>query len=117
MRSRNVSIRTPVVLFDALTTRADRIGYQTLTAYFLGLARYDLMVQGPHSITLPWSVLALEKQDAIDDKLAKLTAEGKGERGQLLTRLIERAGSADSKAIAAAIHSMEAAETPPAATP
>lgn len=107
MRSKNITVRTPHRLLDALTSRAEALGYETLTAYFLGLARYDLMVQGEHVLTEPWSHLSLSKQDAIDERLAALTEQGKGERGQLLARLIERAKTPDSTGIADALQALD----------
>lgn len=112
MRTKNVTVRTPNALLEVLTLRAEQTGYPSLTAYFLGLARYDLMVQGAHEITQPWSELTLSKQDQIDDHLCRLFKHSKGERGQLLSRLIERAKAPTSGGIIEAMKEMDAPEEP-----
>lgn len=113
MRSKAQSIRIPSCLTDQLEARAAALGYPSVSAYFLGLARYDFLVQGPHALTVPWSHLSIQKQDAIDDNLSKLLDDGKGQRGQLLTRLIERASNPDSAGIAAAMETLNPDKTKP----
>ncbi len=107
MRSKPTSVRIPSALADLLTARADALGYPSLAAYFVGLARYDCMVQGPHDLTVPWSHLSLGRQDRIDDHLCRLLEHGRGERGQLLRRLIERAAKPDAAGLAAALETLE----------
>ena len=80
-------------LDSAIRERAKALGYRSVGAYLKGLIRYDMMVQGPHSLTLPWAELPLDKQDEIDAKMLRLTKDGIGERGQLLKRIV-----GDSKA-------------------
>jgi hypothetical protein len=84
------SVRFPQALAEAFEIRAKLLGYKSGADYMKGLLRYDLVVQGDHHLTLPWSRLPLAEQDAIDEHLLKLTRQGKGERGQLLERILER---------------------------
>jgi hypothetical protein len=88
--SRPVAVKLPPDLAEACQIRAEALGYASLSAYLKGLIRYDLLVQGPHTITLPIAQLRPEKQDAVDSKLLRITQAGVGERGQLLTRILER---------------------------
>lgn len=88
--SRPVAVKLPPDLAEACTLRAEQLGYASLSAYLKGLIRYDLLVQGPHTITLPIAQMRAEKQDAVDEKLLRLTRAGVGERGQLLARIMER---------------------------
>ncbi len=87
--------------------RQKALGYRSASAYLKGLARYDLLVQGRHEVTLPMSNLPDVDQDNIDSQLLDVTRRGIGERGQLLTRLIERVKAAgqplEGEAIPAAI--------------
>lgn len=88
--SRPVAVKLPPDLAEACETRAEALGYASLSAYLKGLIRYDLLVQGPHTITLPIAQLRPDKQDAVDAKLLRITKSGVGERGQLLTKLLEK---------------------------
>jgi len=88
--SRHVAAKLPPDLSDAAAMRAESLGYSSLSAYLKALIRYDLLVQGPHTVTLPISHLRPEKQDAIDAKLLEYTKSGVGERGQLLAKILER---------------------------
>ena len=83
------TVRFPDALFQAIEIRAKQAGYASLSDYIKGLARYDLIVQGEHEVTLPWGRLSLTEQDKVDERLLGLTKRGKGERGQLLRRLLE----------------------------
>ena len=103
MRSKNISVRTPNGLLATLTERAKALGYPSLTAYFIGLARYDLLCQREHTLTQPWADLSLAKQDAIDDHLCRMCAEGRPEKGQLLEHLIAKAKTPDAAGITAAL--------------
>lgn len=91
MASRTRSTKFPPDLAEVAERRAKALGYPSWNAYLKGLIRYDALVQGPHSITLPISSKPLAEQDAFDAKLLEITKRGVGERGQLLKRLIERA--------------------------
>ncbi len=89
MASHTRSTKLPACLAEAAELRAKALGYPSWNAYIKGLIRYDLLVQGDHTITLPWARCPLEQQDQVDAKLLALTEKGKGERGQLLKRLME----------------------------
>jgi len=91
MASKVQSTKFPPDLAEIAALRAKATGYRSWNAYLKGLVRYDALVQGEHSITLPVSELPPAEQDAFDAKLLEITKRGKGERGQLLKRLIERA--------------------------
>ncbi len=69
--------------------RWKQLGYRSASAYIKGLVRYDAMVMGDHSVTLPLSNLPEGEQEGIDEQLLVLVRRGVGERGQLLQRLIE----------------------------
>ncbi len=90
MASQTRSIKIPGDLAEAAELRAKQLGYPSWGAYVKGLMRYDMLVQGAHSITLPMAVLPLGEQDKVDAKLLEATKKGKGERGALLQRIIER---------------------------
>lgn len=82
------TIKTSPDLGAAVKARAKALGYPSVSAYYKGLARYDMLVQGAHPITLPWAALSLAEQDGIDAKVLKLTQSGVGERGQLLRHIV-----------------------------
>jgi hypothetical protein len=88
--SKPVTVKLPPDLAEACEVRAEALGYASLSAYLKGLVRYDLLVQGGHAVTLPIAQMRPEKQDAVDAKLLRLTQAGVGERGQLLTRIVEK---------------------------
>jgi len=90
MASQTRSTKLPSALAEAAEHRAKKLGYPSWNAYIKGLIRYDLLVQGEHTITLPWAALPLDEQDKIDLRLLELTERGVGQRGQLLSRLMER---------------------------
>ena len=90
MASHTRSTKLPACLAEAAELRAKALGYPSWNAYIKGLIRYDLLVQGDHTVTLPWARCALDVQDQIDAKLLTLTEKGKGERGQLLKRILKR---------------------------
>lgn len=97
MASHTRSIKLPPDLAEAIEIRAKQAGYASTNAYVKGLLRYDLLVQGDHSVTLPISQSRPEEQDEVDAKLLRLTKAGKGERGQLLSHIVRKiaGGNAD----------------------
>ena len=82
-------------LNEVMIARSAALGYRSVSAYLKGLVRYVALVQGPHSITLPMSNLPDAAQDKIDGPLLTVTKRGVGERGQLLSRLLERVKSVE----------------------
>lgn len=90
MASKARTVKLPADLCEIADLRAKATGYSSYNAYVKGLIRYDAMVCGPHDVTLPLSKLPLDEQDAADAKLLEITRRGRGERGQLLKRLLER---------------------------
>lgn len=90
MASQTRSIKIPGDLAQAAELRSKQLGYPSWGAYVKGLMRYDMLVQGSHSITLPMATLPLTEQDKVDAKLLEATKKGVGERGQLLARMLER---------------------------
>lgn len=94
-------------LADASELRARQLGYTSWNAYIKALIRYDLMIQGEHSVTRPISHLRLEQQDKVDCELLDLTKEGKGVRGQWLEHAIKRVtGTSDTSGIGAKVGDM-----------
>jgi hypothetical protein len=89
MASRARSLKLPPDLSEVAELRAKALGYPSLNAYLCGLIRYDALVQGPHSITLPIAQQRPEQRDCYDAKLLELSKRGVGERGQLLKRIVE----------------------------
>jgi hypothetical protein len=61
--SRPVAVKLPPDLAEACESRAEALGYASLSAYLKGLIRYDLLVQGPHTITLPIAHLIAQDED------------------------------------------------------
>jgi hypothetical protein len=84
------STKLSPALADAAELRARNLGYASWNAYVKALIRYDLMVQGEHTVTRPISHLRLDQQDKIDGELLQLTRQGVGVRGQWLEKAIER---------------------------
>lgn len=100
MSSKTRSTKLPYDLADAAEMRAKQLGYPSWNAYIKGLIRYDLMVQGSHTVTLPIARMRPEEQDRIDAELLERTREGKGVRGQWLEHTIRRiAGVAEPEAV------------------
>lgn len=83
------SLKTSHDLDESIEKRWRALGYPSMSAYLKGLVRYDLICQGPHTMTIPWANLPLDEQDKLDAKLLKLTNTGVGERGQLLKRIMD----------------------------
>lgn len=96
MSSSRKSLKLSADLEEAADLRTAALGYRSWNAYVKGLIRYDLLVQGEHTLTLPYSNMPLEKQDGIDGHLLNLAKQGKGERGQLLKRIMERIQEGES---------------------
>jgi hypothetical protein len=90
MSSQTRSTRLPFDLAEAAELRSRHLGYPSWNAYVKALIRYDLMVQGEHSVTLPISRMRPEEQDRIDAELLARAKEGKGVRGQWLEHAIRR---------------------------
>ncbi len=82
-------------LAEASDIRSRELGYTSWNAYVKALIRYDLMIQGEHTVTRPISHLRLEQQDKVDGELLGLTKEGKGVRGQWLENAIRRVTGSD----------------------
>lgn len=90
MASVQHSLKNPPMLEEAVQIRWRELGYQSFSAYLIGLQRYDLMVQGDHSVTLPIARSRPEERDKVDAQLLELTKSGKGVRGAFLTRMLQR---------------------------
>ena len=104
MSSKTRSTKLPYDLADAAEMRARQLGYPSWNAYIKGLIRYDLMVQGGHSVTLPIARMRPEEQDKIDAELLERTREGKGIRGQWLEHAIRRVvGTPSTEVVASEI--------------
>ena len=106
MPSQTKTTRLPADLAEAAALRAQVLGYATWTDFIKGLMRYDMLVQGGHDVTLPWSKLSLDEQDKIDRRLLDVTRKGKGERGQLLRRILQEVGT--GKAVGAVLQEVTA---------
>src|SRR5262249_11222938 len=89
-KTKTKTIRLSDDLIEAGELRARALGYPDLNSYYKGLARYDLLVQGEHSQSVPWASLSLGEQDKLDAHLLRLTKKGKGERGVLLKHLLQQ---------------------------
>jgi hypothetical protein len=88
MASSPLSLKLPPDLAETAKLRAKQLKYPSVNAYLKGLIRYDALVQGEHTITLPIAALPFTEQDAMDAKLLQNTKNGVGERGQFLTKLL-----------------------------
>lgn len=75
-------------LHEAGDKRWKALGYRTKADYRRGLARFDLLVQGLHPVTLAISQMPLDEQDRIDAELLELTKKGVGNRGELFAHII-----------------------------
>lgn len=90
MASRPRTLKLPPALDELADILAKRFGYGNRNAFVKGLLQYAALAQGEHTVTLPWSRLPLEEQDKINEHLLTLAKRGKGERGVLLTHIMER---------------------------
>lgn len=90
MASQSRSLKLSPDLADIAELRAQQLGYPSWNAYVKGLIRYDAMVNGPHSVTLPIAQMPPKAQDEMDAKLLENTKRGVAERGQFLARLLKR---------------------------
>lgn len=88
MASSTRSTKLPYVLAEAAEIRAKALGYASWNAYIKGLIRYDLLIQGPHTVTLPLSHSRPEEQDRVDWELLDRVRTGVGSRGQYLENLV-----------------------------
>lgn len=90
MASRPRTLKLPPALDEIADLLAKQFGYSSRNAFIKGLIQYAAVAQGEHSITLPWSKLPLEDQDRVNEHLLTLAKRGMGERGMLLTHIMER---------------------------
>lgn len=87
-------------------SRAKEAGYLNENAFLVGLARYDLMVRGKHSVTSAISRMTVGEQDDIDDFLFELNRRNLNVRGSFFQRLIKgdpTAGQDESGEVAAKV--------------
>lgn len=90
MASPTRSLKLPPLLADAVAIRWTRLKYQSLSAYIIGLIRYDMLVQGSHAVSLPIVRLRPEERDKVDAELLDLTQKGVGIRGEFLVGLLKQ---------------------------
>lgn len=90
MASRPRTLKLPPALDEVADILAKEFGYGNRNAFIKGLIQYAALAQGEHTVTLPWSKLPLEDQDKINEHLLTLAKRGMGERGLLLTHIMER---------------------------
>ena len=88
MASTPETTKYPPALFEAAELRWKSLGYRNKAEYRRGLERYDLMVQGPHHVTVAISHMSDSDQDLIDAGLLELTKKGIGTRGNLLANVV-----------------------------
>jgi len=109
-------------LHEAGEKRWKALGYRTKADYRRGLARFDLLVQGLHPVTLAIAQMPVAEQDRIDAELLELTKKGVGNRGELFTHIIanivklgkEPTGAAIAEVIRQASGSKRRPPAPPA---
>jgi hypothetical protein len=87
MASRVKTYKFGADLDDLADLRAKHLGYKSGAAYIKALIRYDSLCCAQHSLTIPWSNLALEEQDQIDAKLLSRAKNGKGMTGKIAKTL------------------------------
>lgn len=94
MRSENLTTRLPCPIKEVLAERAHDLGYPTVSAYILGLVRYDLLTQRKHACTAELARLSNSEQDKIDDEITRLFRSGEAVHGSWFeARLQEAAGT------------------------
>lgn len=91
MRSKSLTIRVPQPLREIMEERAVALGYPTVSAYMVGLLRYDIMTQKPHAMTSDLAKLSLCEQDRVDDELAALWESKEGLNGSWFEACLARA--------------------------
>ena len=89
MASIKFSFKLPPLLNDAVLIRWTRLRYQSLSAYIIGLIRFDLMVQGEHPVSLPIAQSRAEERDKVDAELLEITKSGIGIRGSYIGGLLK----------------------------
>jgi hypothetical protein len=76
--SRTKTIRLSHALYEGIELMAKQQGYPTATALFEGMARYALLTQAKHAVTLPWAHLPPAVQDQLDAALLVLLIARRG---------------------------------------
>jgi hypothetical protein len=89
MRSTPTKFRLPTALQDCADLRWKETGYESLSEYFVGLLRYDLLVRRAHATTANLARLSRAEQDKVDDEIATMFAKGETLAGSLFEALIE----------------------------
>lgn len=81
MRSANFTFRVPYPLRELLEGRARELGYPSVGSYLVGLIRYDLLTQKPHSCTAELARMNNQEQDALDDEIAAMYGRSEAVNG------------------------------------
>lgn len=89
MASPKITIKVPPFLADAIDIRWVRLKYQSLSAYIIGLIRFDLMVQGDHPVSLPIAQSRPEDRDKVDEELLENTKANIAIRGAYIGGLLK----------------------------
>lgn len=90
MPATTTTLKVPDLLLTAMKTRAIKLGYPSFNSYIMGLGRYDLLCQGVHSITGAIARAPGRLRDKVDSWLLRLAERGVGDRGVLLSHIVDR---------------------------
>lgn len=99
MRTNPLKFRCPFPLYSRLKARAKELGYRSVTAYILGLIRYDFLTRKPHSATIGIECLTRPQQDKADDEIARMFDSGETLNGSYFERIMMEAVKASGAAV------------------
>lgn len=90
MRSQPVTVRIPLELIEDFRARAEVQGYPSLSAYFIGLGQYDLMVCKDHEVTAEMAKQPLAEQDTMNQEISRMYRAGETLKGSWFKHLLEK---------------------------
>lgn len=94
MRSERIPLNSPIVLTPCFEERAKELGYPSVSAYFIGLGLYDLMIAKPHHATGYLTDLTRAEQDKLHDEVARAYNAGETMGGSWFENRIKAATEA-----------------------
>lgn len=89
MRSKSKTVRYPLPIDERMSIRAKEAGYDSVSEWLVGLARYDMAIRRPHVFTAELSRLPRSEQDRVDDEIARSYDSGESMGGVWLEHKIE----------------------------
>lgn len=91
MRSVKATVSVPTALEASFEKRVKELGYPSISAYFISLGIYDLLVAKPHELTGDVHKHTLPEQDKMHDDAARHYLSGKTIGGSWYSKVHEKA--------------------------